>query len=146
MTDPMRLMQGVIPYLAMEDARAAIAFYQKAFGAEIDGEVTPFPGSDKVANAGLIINGGMLMLSDHFPDMGQPPAKGGLGYTMQLIVADGDKWWSRAVGAGCTVVTPFAMQFWGDRYGQLRDPFGIDWAMNEPSAENIAKAMSKRTS
>lgn len=144
MTDRTRLMQGVIPYLAMEDARAAIAFYEKAFGAEIDGEVTTFPETDKVANAGLIINGGMMMLSDHFPEMGQPPAKGGLGYTMQLVVSDGDLWWSRAVEAGCAVVTPFAMQFWGDRYGQLRDPFGIDWAINAPSQENIALAAANQ--
>lgn len=145
MTDRSRLMQGVIPYLAMEDARAAIGFYQRAFGAEIDGEVTPFPGSDKIANAGLIINGGMMMLSDHVPEMGQPPAKGGLGYTLQLVVGDGDLWWSRAVAAGCTIVTPFAKQFWGDRYGQLRDPFSLDWAINEPGPENIAKAASQRT-
>lgn len=140
MTDRGRLMQGVIPYLAMTDARAAVAFYQKAFGAEVDGEITPMPGDTRVANAGLIINGGMLMLSDHFPEMGQPAAKGGGGYTMQLVVDDGDLWWSRAVAAGCDIVTPFATQFWGDRYGQLRDPFGIDWAINEPSADNRAKS------
>jgi uncharacterized glyoxalase superfamily protein PhnB len=132
-------MQGVIPYLNLEDARSAAAFYQKAFGAELEGDITTMPDSDKVANVALIINGGLIMMSDHFPEMGQPPAKGSVGFTMQLVITDGDLWWNRAVEAGCTIVTPFAQQFWGDRYGQLRDPFGIDWAMNEPSAESIAK-------
>ena len=136
-----RIMQGVIPYLAIDGAREAIAFYRKAFGALMRGEVTTMPGTERVANASLVINGGVMMVSDTFPNMGQPnAAKGGHGFTMQLVVEDGDAWWNRAVGAGCEVATPFAKQFWGDRYGQLRDPFGIDWAINEPSAENRARA------
>lgn len=141
---PHDVMRGVIPYLAIDGARAAIAFYQDAFGAFVFGDTPSMPGSEKIANASLIINGGVLMLSDHFPEHGQPAAKGGVGYAMQLVVHDGDTWWSRAVAAGCTVVTPFALQFWGDRYGQLRDPFGIDWAINEPSADSIAKEAALR--
>jgi uncharacterized glyoxalase superfamily protein PhnB len=138
-----RLMQGVIPYLAIDGAQDAIAFYRRAFGALCLGDVALMPGTNKVANASLVINGGVMMLSDTFPEMGQPAAKGGHGFTMQLVVDDGGMWWSRAVEAGCEVVTPFAAQFWGDRYGQLRDPYGIDWAINEPSAENreIAKTL-----
>lgn len=135
-----RLMQGVIPYLAIDGALEAIAFYRKAFGALMHGDIALMPGTERVANASLVINGGVLMLSDVFPDMGQPAAKGGHGFTMQLVVEDGDLWWNRAVGAGCEIVAPFAKQFWGDRYGQLRDRFGIDWAINEPSPENRAKA------
>lgn len=135
-----RLMQGVIPYLAIDGAQDAIAFYREAFGALIHGEATLMPGTGRVANASLVINGGVMMLSDTFPDMGQPAAKGGQGFTMQLVVDDGDLWWNRAVGAGCTMKTPFAKQFWGDRYGQLLDPFGVEWAINEPSPENRAKA------
>lgn len=51
-----------------------------------------------------------------------------------LVVGDGDFWWNPAVAAGCTVVMPFARRFWGDRFGLLRDPFGIDWAIDEPAA------------
>jgi PhnB protein len=138
--DPTRLMQGVIPYLAIDGAQRAIDFYRRAFGALMHGEAAMMPGTDKVANATLAINGGALMLSDHFPDMGQPAAKAGCGFTMQLVVTDGDSWWRRAVDAGCIIKTPFEKQFWGDRYGQLLDPFGIEWAINEPSAENLAKA------
>jgi PhnB protein len=50
------------------------------------------------------------------------------------VVADGDAWWSRAWQAGCTVVMPFERQFWGDRWGMVRDPFGIEWAIDEPAA------------
>jgi uncharacterized glyoxalase superfamily protein PhnB len=133
-------MQGVIPYLAIDGTRAAIEFYRKAFGALLHGEAALMPRTTRIANASLVINGGVMMLSDTFPEMNQPAAKGGCGFTMQLVVLDGDLWWNRAVEAGCEIVTPFAKQFWGDRYGQLRDPFGIDWALNEPSAENRAKA------
>lgn len=139
-TNDSRVMQGVIPYLAIDGAQRAIEFYKKAFGAQVFGDVAIMPGSDRVANVSLMINGGVLMISDVFPDIGQPPAKAGQGFTMQLVIEDGDMWWSRAVRAGCTVKTPFATQFWGDRYGQLLDPFGIEWAMNEPSAESRAKA------
>lgn len=136
--NPDRIMQGVIPYLAIEDTHAAIAFYKKAFGASVHGEITLMPGSDKVANACLVINGGAIMLSGAFPEQGQSAAKSGAGYAMQLVIDDGDFWWSRAVAAGAEIVTPFAKQFWGDRYGQVRDPFGIDWAFNEPSPASVA--------
>jgi len=132
-------MQGVIPYLAIESTDDAISFYKRAFAAKQWGE----PARDdkgRVMNVSLEINGGILMLSGAFPEMGEPPAKGGQGITMQLVVLDGYTWWRRAVEAGCAERTPFAKQFWGDRYGQLTDPFGIRWAINEPSAENQAKA------
>jgi uncharacterized glyoxalase superfamily protein PhnB len=88
--DPTRLMQGVIPYLALADARAAITFYETALGAELVGDVATMPGGSKVANASLAINGGVLMLSDAAPEDGQSPARGGQGITMQLVVDDGD--------------------------------------------------------
>ncbi|MDX2236476.1 MAG: glyoxalase/bleomycin resistance/extradiol dioxygenase family protein [Hyphomonadaceae bacterium] len=133
-------MQGVIPYLAIENTDDAIAFYRRAFGALQWGD----PARDdqgRVLNVSLEINGGMIMLSGVFPEMQHVAARGGQGFTLQLVVLDGDAWWSRAVDAGCAIVTPFAQQFWGDRYGQLRDPFGLDWAINEPSAHNQAQAM-----
>jgi PhnB protein len=142
MTDTPResLMQGVIPYLAIDGARRAVDFYRKAFDAKVFGEISDMPGTDKVANVSVVINGGVMMLSDHFAEHGQPAAKAGVGYTLTLVITDGDTWWKRAVDAGCEVTVPFEQQFWGDRYGRLRDPFGIDWAFNEPSAENRAKA------
>jgi PhnB protein len=135
-----RLMQGVIPYLTIDGADAAIAFYQKALGAVVFGEIVRGGDSGKVMNASLEINGGIMMLNDHFPDMGEPPAKGQMGYMMQIVTHDGQAFWDRAIAAGCTVVAPFETQFWGDTWGRFSDPFGIDWAVNQPSSENQEKA------
>ncbi len=147
MTEPAREapMQGVIPYLAIEKTDEAITFYKRAFGALQWGDANR-DDKGRVMNVALEINGGMIMLSGVFPEMGEPAARGGQGFTMQLVVLDGDSWWSRAIEAGCSVVTPFEKQFWGDRYGQFRDPFGINWAINEPSAESQAAAKDVRPS
>jgi PhnB protein len=135
-----RLMQGVIPYLTIDGADAAIAFYQKALGAVVFGDIVRGDDSGKVMNASLEINGGIMMLNDHFPDMGEPAAKGRMGYMMQIVTQDGQAFWDRAIGAGCTIIAPFETQFWGDTWGRFSDPFGIDWAVNQPSTENQAKA------
>ena len=77
------------------------------------------------------INGGALMLTDCVaPDEAPKPPQ---GMHLQLVVADGDAWWSRAVEAGCEVRFPFERMFWGDRWGMLTDPFGIAWAIDEPA-------------
>jgi PhnB protein len=139
-SESQRLMHGVIPYLTIDGADAAIAFYEKALGAQLFGEVTRGDESGKVMNASLVINGGILMLNDHFPQMGEQPAKGNLGFMMQIVTSEGQAFWDRAIAAGCSVETPFETQFWGDRWGRFSDPFGIIWAVNEPSAANQEKA------
>lgn len=130
-----RLMLGVIPYVVIDDARAAITFYRDAFGAVEHGEAALDP-DGRVMNATLEINGGMMMLMDPMGGSGcqASPAADGKGLTLQLVVADGDVWWTRAVEAGCTVTHPFQREFWGDRYGRVRDPFGLEWAVNEPGS------------
>lgn len=127
-----RLPAGVIPYLSIDGASEASAFYQKAFGAR---EVARMAGPDgkKLMHCQLEINGGALMLSDNFPEMGLPPVQRSPSYTMQLVVAEGDSWWNRAVEAGCQQKLPFAVAPWGDKYGQLTDPFGVTWAINSPA-------------
>jgi PhnB protein len=80
----------------------------------------------------LEINGGGLMLSDNFPEFGLPPVQRSHSDVMQLVVADGDAWWDRAIKAGCRQKMPFAVAPWGDKYGQLTDPFGVTWAINSP--------------
>jgi uncharacterized glyoxalase superfamily protein PhnB len=54
-------------------------------------------------------------------------------YVMQLVVADGDAWWNRAIAAGCKERMPFGFAPWGDKYGQMADPFGVTWAINSPA-------------
>jgi uncharacterized glyoxalase superfamily protein PhnB len=122
-------MQGVIPYLSVDNADKVIAFYEKAFGAKDLGTMRTEDGKH-VMHSQLEINGGAIMLSEASIMEGKQVVSG--SYTMQLVTREGDRWWKRAVDAGCTVDVPFAMQFWGDRWGKLRDPFGISWALLEP--------------
>ena len=129
-----RLMQGVIPYLAVASADDAVVFYERAFGAEVRGDVVRDQ-NGRVMNVTLEINGGALMLMDAMADCGVEAAAGGNGFTLQIVTIDGEEFWNRAVAAGCTVTMPFETQFWGDRYGRLEDPFGLAWAVDEPAPE-----------
>ena len=126
-----QLQHGVIPYLSLEGASEAAAFYQRAFGAK---ELRRLAAEDgkRLMHCHLEINGGSLMLGDAFPEHGyghQPSHS----FTMTLVIADIDAWWARAVEAGAEVTMPVQVMFWGDRYGQLRDPFGVSWALNQPA-------------
>lgn len=121
---------GVTAYLNIEGATKAAEFYERAFGAK---RVAAHPVDDKgrTMHIHLHINGGSLMLSDFYPEHGVPPVKP-QAFSLVLNVNDIDSWWKRAVDAGCTVTMPVQKMFWGDRYGGLRDPFGVAWALNEP--------------
>jgi len=77
-------------------------------------------------------NGADVMLADEFPEHGGNLEVGPRGVTLHLAVDDADRWWNRAVEAGATVAMPLEDQFWGDRYGQLRDPFGHSWSIGAP--------------
>ncbi len=125
------LTSGVIPYLNVDGAGAAADFYRKAFAAK---EIARMPAQDgkRLMHCHLEINGGSVMLSDAFPEHGHPH-KPLQGCVMHLVVSDGDAWFDRAVKAGCKVIAPLEKQFWGDRYGRLSDPFGVEWAINEPA-------------
>jgi PhnB protein len=123
----------VSPYLVVDDAPAALAFYEKAFGAKVVHRQDT-PDGRKVIHAALLINGGLVMLCDEFPEMGAgntrtPKALGGSPVTIHLELPDVDAVFSTAVAAGATVTMPLADQFWGDRYGQLVDPFGHRWSL-----------------
>lgn len=132
-SDYKRLMRGVIPYATVDGADKAIEFYARAFGAEPVGEITRSE-DGRVLNASIAINDGIVMLMDPFPEHGSAPSSGS-HFLLQLIIADGDLWWNRAVAAGCEVLSPFRLEFWGDRFGRVRDPFGLEWAFNEPAIE-----------
>tara|TARA_R110002020_G_scaffold18931_33_gene65574 strand:- start:102 stop:524 length:423 start_codon:yes stop_codon:yes gene_type:complete len=131
-SDYKKLMRGVIPYATVDGADKAIAFYTRAFGAVPQGQITRSD-DGRVLNSAIEINGGLVMLMDPFPEYGSGPSGGTL--LLQLVIVDGDLWWNRAVEAGCEVISPFKLEFWGDRYGRVRDPFGLEWAFNEPALE-----------
>jgi PhnB protein len=129
-------MPPVTPHLVVDGAAEAIEFYKAAFGAE---EIQRMPAEDgkRLMHAAITINGGIVMLMDDFPEYadGQrstPQALGGSPVTLHLQVADVDAAFKRAVDAGATVVMEVADQFWGDRYGQVKDPFGHSWSLASP--------------
>lgn len=122
-------MTQAIPYLTCRNAPEAIEFYARAFGAKI-GPVMKGP-DGKVLHASLDIDGGTVYLSDEFPDFGalSPLGHGGSSVTIHLQVEDADPVWARAIEAGCTATMPLALQFWGDKYGNLVDPYGHNWGI-----------------
>jgi PhnB protein len=120
-------------YLHPKGGRAAAAadFYVKAFGAQ---EIYRNLAEDgkRVMHVHLKVNGGSVMLSDEFPEFAQSAVRDMGGFTIHLQVDDADAWYNRAVAAGCEVRTPLADQFWGDRYGTVRDVIGVDWSIASP--------------
>ena len=87
---------------------------------------------ERLMHAYLRINGGDVMLHDEFPEMNGEQDIAPKGVTLHLQVDDADEWWNRAILAGGVPVYPLADQFWGDRYGQLKDPFGHSWSIGSP--------------
>lgn len=140
----------LVPHLVVDDAAAALDFYAKAFGAE---EMVRIPGPDgKLIHAAFQINGVMLFLNDDFPEMNDgksttPTALGGTPVTIHLHGAEVDARFQRALDAGATVVNPLEDQFWGDRYGVVRDPFGHQWSLAETVREvDMAEMMAQMAS
>lgn len=124
---------GVTPHLTIPSrgGQAAIEFYTRAFGAV---EVRRMLAEDgeRLMHAHLMINGASVMLNDEFPEMNGEQDIVPKGVTLHLQVDDADEWWKRALLAGGVPLFPLADQFWGDRYGQIRDPFGHTWSIGSP--------------
>ena len=126
-------MTGVTPYLHIKGGRAteAVEFYKAAFGAEV-AQLMPAEDGKRIMHVTLTINGGALMMSDEFPEFSQSQVRDLGGFDLHLSVDNADVWFDRAVAAGATVKMPLQDQFWGDRYGAVRDPFGVDWSIGSP--------------
>ena len=140
-------MTAVTPHLVCAGAAQAIEFYKKAFGAV---EESRLPGSDgKLMHAAIRIGGAAIFLTDEMPEWGSlgPKALKGSSVTIHLYVDDADAVAARAVKAGAKVTMPVADMFWGDRYGQLEDPFGHHWSVGthkrDVSQKEMAEAMKK---
>lgn len=132
MTDACFAQPPLAPHLVCNGAADAIEFYRKAFGAE---ELMRIPGQDgRLMHAAISINGAMLMLVDEMKEMGalDPNSLGGTPVTLHLNVANADAAIDRAAQAGATVTMPAEDTFWGDRYGQVRDPWGHSWSIAHP--------------
>jgi PhnB protein len=136
MTDNQAPTGGLTPHIQIGNNRAAeaIDFYIKAFGAN---EVRRQSAEDgiRLMHAHIHINGASLMLHDEFPEYVDPKdadVAGSSGLTLHLQVDDADTWFDRAVAAGATATMPVEDMFWGDRYGQVVDPFGYRWSIGHP--------------
>ncbi len=129
--------------LVVREGGRAIEFYKQAFGATVRMRMDGPDG--KVMHAELAIGDSVLMLSDENPQQGavSPAALGGSPVTLFMYVPDVDTAFQRAITAGAQAVMPVADMFWGDRYGQVQDPFGHKWSMathtEDVSPEEIAR-------
>ena len=140
-------MHSITPHLVCAGAAEAIKCYAKAFGAV---EKMSLPGPDgKIMHACVQIGDSQVFLVDEFPDWGSvgPQSLKHSPVTLHLQVENADAAFEKAVAAGCTVTMPMEDAFWGDRYGQLRDPFGHSWSIahhiRDMSPEEIHAAMAK---
>ena len=116
--------------MSVRDAAKAIEFYRKAFGAEELSRMMS-PDGKYVWHAELQFGNSRLYLADEAASGAKSPqAMGGSPVSLQLNVEDVDKMFDRAVKAGAKVKMPVADMFWGDRYGALTDPFGLDWSIS----------------
>jgi PhnB protein len=138
-------MHSVTPHLTCAGAADAVEFYKKAFNAS---EKSRLPGPNgKLMHASIQIGDSTVMLVDEAPEWGMlgPNALKGSPVTIHLYVDDVDAVVARAVAAGAKVTMPVADMFWGDRYGQLEDPFGHRWSvathLRAVSAEEMQQAM-----
>src|SRR5208283_1706326 len=134
----------ITAHLSVREAAKAIEFYQKAFGAQVL-FVHKMP-DGKVMHATLKIGDSRLMLADEFPGMGTkaPQTLGGSPVVLNIYVEDVDTLFKQAVAAGAKVTMPLANQFWGDRYGQIVDPFGHSWALGSHVEDVTPEEMERR--
>jgi PhnB protein len=135
----------ITPHIVVQDADRAAGFYAEAFGAS---EIDRIPVPDgRLMSIQMRLGDGGFHLCDEFPDMGvlAPPSIGGTAVVLALEVADAEAVFEQAVTAGAQVRQPLADMFWGDRHGQLDDPFGHRWNISQhlrevPHDEVVAAA------
>ncbi|MCI0348427.1 MAG: VOC family protein [Acidobacteriales bacterium] len=135
-------MHTVTPHLVINGAAKAIDFYKRAFDAE---EIGRHPTPDgRLMHAAIKIGDSHIFLADEFPEWGsKAPAGGPSPVVLHLYVEDADKVFNQAVSAGAKSTMPIQNPFWGDRYGQVADPFGHSWSV-ATRIENVSPEEMKR--
>ena len=138
--------EGVTPYLICRNAEAAIEFYKKAFDAE---ELFRIGQPGMVGHAELKIGNAIIMMADEHPDMNavnavSPEALGGTPVHLMIYVEDVDAFTEKAIAAGLEVLRPVSDQFYGDRSGQFKDPFGHIWAFATHKEDVSPEEMNTR--
>lgn len=135
-------MRGIIPYLQFKNTVDAIAWYGKVFGAkEIRTRLVAPDGT--CMNAEMEIEGTRIMLADEFPSIGSksPSTLGATSVVLDLHVENADFTFDLALKSGAEEIFPLADQFYGDRAGRVRDPFGHHWIIATRIREVSEKEM-----
>ena len=139
--------QNVNCYLNIKNFVEAIEFYKKAFGA-VEKLRLVMPDST-IAHAEIIIEGTLIMMGEENPDWGtqSPLSLGGSPVTLSIFVEDVDASFKKAIEAGATMVMPVKDEFYGDRIGQVADPYGYKWGIathiEDVSQEEMQTRMNK---
>jgi PhnB protein len=143
----MAYTSSLIPHLVVKGAGKACEFYKAAFGAVENLRMPDPSGGDRLMHAHLSINGHDVMLCDDFPEhcggVSRAP-NGPSPVTLHLNVDNVDAAIAKAAAAGATVSMPPDDMFWGDRYGQVVDPFGHSWSFSHPLTEAQKKAAGEK--
>jgi PhnB protein len=135
---------SITPAIVCKNAAQAIDFYKEVFQAK---EILRMAGpGNSIGHAELQIGDSRLMLSDEFPGMAQAPgATPNTSYSLFVYTENVDVVFDRAVKSGCKVEMPLSNQFWGDRYGKVRDPFGHQWGLAQHVEDVPMEEMKKRS-
>lgn len=131
-TQTRRTYAGVIPYICVSNAREAAKLYEKALGAKIVDQRTMGDDS-RLIHCEMVINGNALMINDPFPEHGFGETGAGSA-VLHIMVDDVQQWWDRATTAGFEPTLEPHDAFWGDRYAQMKDPYGLLWALVGPKS------------
>lgn len=136
---------SITPHIVVQGAGPAVDFYHEAFGAQELARIEVPDG--RVMSAQVKIGDAVIHLADEFPEWGvlAPPSIGGTPVVLALEVSDADAVFALAIAAGAEVTQPLGDMFWGDRHGQLVDPFGHRWNISQhlrdvPHEEQVAAA------
>ena len=148
MTEPIPSgFSSITPHIIIKGCSDAIEFYKKAFDAvEIYKSLMP---DGRVMHAMIQIGNSFVMAADEFPEMGatSPNTIGGTSTSLHIYTQDADKMYNQAIKAGATPIMPINNMFWGDRYGQVQDPYGHRWAiathMKDVTPEEMQEAAKK---
>jgi len=134
---------AVTPYLIVDGGAKALAFYAAVFDA-VERERIEGPGG-KIGHAEITIGDSWIMLADEHPEVGAlcPATVGGSPVTLHVYVADVDDVVARAVAAGARLTRPVADQFYGDRSGTLKDPYGHQWTLST-HIEDVSEAEAQK--
>jgi PhnB protein len=131
-------------HLTFKDTKKAIEFYKKAFGFE-QGMLMPGPGGKGVMHAEIRLGDTTLFMADDMMGGGKTVESGNASaFVPHLGVTDADAAWKRAIEQGCKEHLALKNQFWGDRYGQVVDPFGLRWAIVQHVEDVSPEEMGRR--